>query len=130
MLKQLCVVVATSSLMILFELPCVASPPADKNYPNIFGSNFTLRVETDLEVFHDAVERAKTNPSFNKKIERGAVVDGMAEFNLKDKICTIYWPYQTFENPEQMDINSEENRRKLILLGHELLHCLTGNFHD
>lgn len=124
--------------MLLYELPRAESPPdkffADKNYSHLFGANLTIRVETNLKAFHDVIERAKTNPSINKKLEQSGMFEGFSEFDLANKTCTIYWPYPEFEHLGQIDaridINSEESRKKLIVLGHELIHCLLGNFHN
>ncbi|MBI5005482.1 MAG: hypothetical protein HZC03_02680 [Candidatus Lloydbacteria bacterium] len=146
MAKLLLAVVVFCFIMIPYELPRAESPPpdklffadkffADKPYSHLFGVDIVIRIEISLKAFHDAVERAKTNPSINKKLEQGVRFEGLTEYNLKEKTCTIYWPYlELFDRPGQantdINLHSEENRKKLETLGHEVLHCILGNFHE
>ena len=136
MYKWLSALVVLYFIAFMYGTPRAASPSEKYRFNsfNLFDTNLTIRVKTDLESFHDAIDRAKTNEYIRKKLEKGSMFEGFANFNAPEKTCTIYWPYQEFEGLRNIDnninINNEENQKKMAMLGHELLHCLTGNFHD
>jgi hypothetical protein len=47
-------------------------------------------------------------------------VNGCAAFNLDTKVCTIYVMPQRFQQDEE----------RLIIIGHETMHCRYGQWHD
>lgn len=136
MYKWLSVVMVLYFTAFLYDMPRAASPSEKYRFNsfNLFDRDITVRVKTDLKSFHDAIDRAKTNEFIRKKMEKGTIFEGFANFNAPEKTCTIYWPYPEFEQLRSLDSNidiySDENKKKMAMLGHELLHCLTGNFHD
>jgi len=101
---------------------------ANTNKPtfNLFGQEMKITVTTNQKEFEEAIERHKDEPYIKKKIEENKKFLGFSEFNGITKECIIYWPHPG--NSDYLKyIHTYEDLR---VLGHELLHCLVGHYHN
>jgi hypothetical protein len=107
-----------ASLLMLTSLGgCATAQPKEKADFNKIGKSMTITV-TSYDHMPDLLTAYNKTRAPSHQYPYGETIDGFAEFSESGMVCNIY----VYRHPMSNTYNN--------YIGHEMRHCLEGNWHS